>query len=902
MARSKEKSNENKKANHEEQKKRQREAMRRLRESRRLDPVTYEEDKWKERERYYQRKEAGKIKTIEQMTDREKRTQRKDWRNRSKLQYDRKKNTRQVEIRLQDDSSPPSPIQEEFIADPYDERLQARNDGRKRQGRLRRRKHRKALNREISVLKAKLKKEKRKKEKYRMRLKRVKNKLCKNIHSPTKKVEALIEGQIVSPAVKKKLLFSEVIEKQLTENYRVLTKPAQKRIFWKCISGNVIKKYKQKSYLKKTTSVFTSEKNKSRTRLIKQEFIWQQIINFLEKDECSRLCPGKNDYVTKKHVKKQKRILNDTLKNLHRKFMKENKFLISYTTFCRLRPFWIVQPKIDERNTCLCLIHTNMWLLVRRLKIANIIKENSPEEVCKTICCEGEVLKETCLERKCENCKDKTIVTVDFDGADTMVYEKWVTKRVTIVVKGKEKLCTKTVKEKLMSTKAEVYETFIGLMKPFLLHIKNLEHQMREIRKIKENMNNNEALIHMDFSENYGCKYAEEVQSAHFGNSKMQLSLHTVVVYYKSSNNDMQKKCFCTVSPSLRHDPVAICAHLLPVFRKLKTFVENLKHIHFLSDGPSTQYRNRKMFYLMANFISQELNVEELRWHYSEKGHGKGAPDGVGGVLKRTADGIVARGTDIHNLQSFLFHLKANCKGIFLFKVQLDDSELEKIEEKIPKILPTYKGVLQCHEVVWSKQHTFLDIRKLTCLSCSPSKVCSHYSLAHTLTKGRLIYSNIYSSSSDDEEDNLLLARLLNRKPDSCLSPKENHSRTTDFDCDIHLDNVMSTRIDVQSSHSILTNLEPKINDYVVVKFCTKKLVKHYIGVIQSTELEDYPNDYLIKFVKKKTGTDKFFFPVREDISLISKTDVVSVLPPVIVLDREQLFFNTDLSLFSNIN
>ncbi|CAH0563015.1 unnamed protein product [Brassicogethes aeneus] len=132
-----------------------------------------------------------------------------------------------------------------------------------------------------------------------MGLKRVKNKLCKNIHSLRKKVEALIEGQIVSPAVKKKLLFSEVIEKQLTENYRVLTKPAQKRIFWKSISGYVIKKYKQKSYLKKTTSVVTYENNKSRTRLINQEFIGQQVINFLEKDEYSRLCPRKNDYVTR---------------------------------------------------------------------------------------------------------------------------------------------------------------------------------------------------------------------------------------------------------------------------------------------------------------------------------------------------------------------------------------------------------------------------------------------------------------------------------------------------------------------------------------------------------------------------------------------------------------------------
>ncbi|CAH1099263.1 unnamed protein product [Psylliodes chrysocephalus] len=50
-------------------------------------------------------------------------------------------------------------------------------------------------------------------------------------------------------------------------------------------------------------------------------------------------------------------------------------------------------------------------------------------------------------------------------------------------------------------------------------------------------------------------------------------------------------------------------------------FAGNRKTIHFLSDGASTQYR--KMFLLMVNFISQELQVEELCWHYSEKRYGE---------------------------------------------------------------------------------------------------------------------------------------------------------------------------------------------------------------------------------------------------------------------------------------
>lgn len=41
-----------------------------------------------------------------------------------------------------------------------------------------------------------------------------------------------------------------------------------------------------------------------------------------------------------------------------------------------------------------------------------------------------------------------------------------------------------------------------------------------------------------------------------------------------------------------------------------------------------------------------------LVWNYSEKGHGKGAPDGVGGVLKRTADQIEREGM---TFQTFKF-------------------------------------------------------------------------------------------------------------------------------------------------------------------------------------------------------------------------------------------------------
>lgn len=112
-------------------------------------------------------------------------------------------------------------------------------------------------------------------------------------------------------------------------------------------------------------------------------------------------------------------------------------------------------------------------------------------------------------------------------------------------------------------------------------------------------------LLHFYFSENFNCKYTEEIQSAHFGGSKPQITLHTSVCYYSSENlGKPSHKRFCTLSESLRHDPAAITAHLDCVLDKIKkTLVPGLKKIHLVSDGPSTQYKNKTMFYLLANHL-----------------------------------------------------------------------------------------------------------------------------------------------------------------------------------------------------------------------------------------------------------------------------------------------------------
>lgn len=54
-------------------------------------------------------------------------------------------------------------------------------------------------------------------------------------------------------------------------------------------------------------------------------------------------------------MKKQNRILLNTIEKLFEKLRLENtKTQLSYTTFCRLMPFWVVMPKENDRETCAC--------------------------------------------------------------------------------------------------------------------------------------------------------------------------------------------------------------------------------------------------------------------------------------------------------------------------------------------------------------------------------------------------------------------------------------------------------------------------------------------------------------------------------------------------------------------
>lgn len=109
----------------------------------------------------------------------------------------------------------------------------------------------------------------------------------------------------------------------------------------------------------------------------------------------------------------------------------------------------------------------------------------------------------------------------------------------------------------------------------------------------------------------------------------------------------------CTLSDCLRHDAAAIWAHLLPLIDEALKLNPLIDSIHFLSDSPSSQYRNKSMFYIITKIHTDFRQLHKITWNYSETGHGKGAPDGIGGTLKRTAYRMVLYGEDVGTFSQF---------------------------------------------------------------------------------------------------------------------------------------------------------------------------------------------------------------------------------------------------------
>ena len=186
--------------------------------------------------------------------------------------------------------------------------------------------------------------------------------------TPCSKTNQLIRDSGLTPrkvpaGIKKKLIYANVVEDEL----QIAAKKSDqhKEVVVSLLKGKQLKRYRMKKHLSQQLNVseksLCTRKDKpleclERWRLLaRQKELERQVRSFLERDDNSRMNPGKQDCLTVDGEKVQTRILNDHLYILYEKFIAENpQVKKSKSSFYKLRPKHIRHSNCLKPNNCLC--------------------------------------------------------------------------------------------------------------------------------------------------------------------------------------------------------------------------------------------------------------------------------------------------------------------------------------------------------------------------------------------------------------------------------------------------------------------------------------------------------------------------------------------------------------------
>ena len=484
------------------------------------------------------------------------------------------------------------------------------------------------------------------------------------------------------PNLVKTLAFHNSLVEDISESIDPKRGRPEQREVLGTVCGENIKKNRMKSKAVKKFKINYHQIRKGKEGIkkmrntLERKQVSQTVVQFLERDDNSACMPGKRDATKSEKGKTQTRILSDYLYNLHLKFKAEYPGIqISLTTFSSYRPNYIKLVHFSSRRTCLCQKHQNMALKVKALKTVGATTTNNPDTLIR------------------QNTDDEIIKNISDCDSETIRYSEWKRKEVEHRGKMTKRMQIETVEK----SKRDFVEMFKQDLINFRKHTERVKCQYEQIKLLKESLPENHVMCQMDFAENYSCSHADEVQSAYF--DKGSVILHPVVTYYKDADKNLKHTSRVYISDTPSHTSGTVFAFMKQITDHVKSEYPGVKCIHYVTDSPTSQYRNQYTMYMTA-YHETYFGVR-ASWQYFEAGHGKGPCDGVGGTTKRLADSAVKRQTVIiQNAKDFFMwgecQNQSQIKYDYVPKSKCDDAREELLSMKTKQI----KGTLDIHSVV----------------------------------------------------------------------------------------------------------------------------------------------------------------------------------------------------------
>lgn len=248
------------------------------------------------------------------------------------------------------------------------------------------------------------------------------------------------------------------------------------------------------------------------------------------------------------------------------------------------------------------------------------------------------------------------------------------------------------------------------------------KEQSNFFKSQKENLNENEIIALMDFSENLAFEIQDAAQAYYY--AKILCTIHPICIYYKK-NGELKQQSIIIIAESLSHNVQAVYLFQTKLVQYVKS-VLGTKKIIFFSDGAPSQYKNKKNFLNLCLF-NNDFGID-AEWNFFATSHGKSPCDALGGSFKRNAK--------LHNMKNPANPINS-AKTLFDWSQTISNSKVhfihctEKDQSSIVKFLNSRLNQ-KIRQVEGSKSfHAFkpIDKNSLTASTLSTSNESKRFIL-----------------------------------------------------------------------------------------------------------------------------------------------------------------------------
>jgi hypothetical protein len=381
----------------------------------------------------------------------------------------------------------------------------------------------------------------------------------------------------------------------------------------------------------------------------------------------SRLMPGKDDFITIKHSdgsreKVQKYIMIVTISDAFEEFKKTFVAITcSLSYFTQHRPKYVMKKSDSKHYSCLCTICENFQLLCNSISPYFTQKKvGLSTEILEKLCCDPKNFE--CSNNECKDCVNymdvlkSLLMSCCLD--EPVKWYKWEKS-------GENRFIEKTLQAD--KKVGDVLKEFEQSFKKFKLHKFVQRTQKQYLNESRENLNENEAIIIVDYAEKYTTTFQHAVQSSYFGSRA--ISIFTARAYV----GKQAEYSFALVSDNITQGKHEVFACLKYIIGQLKLRHQNLSHVKVFSDGCGGQFKNRFHFKNLIHAVS-DFNVT-LELAFFATGHGKSPCDGIGAAIKRHVRyNVLAERFNVINASDFV-----NCAQSFANRIKVYELTQDEI-------------------------------------------------------------------------------------------------------------------------------------------------------------------------------------------------------------------------------